>query len=520
MKSIFFNSEVLNAEKKIISSLHIPSLLLMENAGYNSYLYITEYIKKFSIQNIYLITGKGNNAGDGFVIARHLISTGLNVTVFMLYDENELTGDAQINYEVLKNLFLEYDNIDIKNTPTIKEIKDELINKKSLVIDAVFGVGFKGELESRIADIFKYINSLKTVRVIAVDTVSGLPHYNSGENCIEADVTLSMGVKKFNSIFWEGRIKSGFNEVMNIGIPAEEFDKYNSRKIYEVEKFDLKNFIPIRGIHSNKYSNGKLFVLSGSKGFTGASYLCSLSALKTGCGAVILGIPDSLNNIMEKKLTEVITLPLSQTDEYSFSLKAYKKISERIKWSNCCLIGPGIGRNPETLELVRKIIGEIDYNYVLDADGLFAIKDNLELLNNNKGKIIITPHYGEFANLSGLDIETIKNNIYETSTEFAKKYDVILVLKNSPTVITDGEKFYINPTGRENLATVGSGDVLAGIIASIYAQSKDAVQAALAGVYLHGLCGDLLYDNKNSSSTIASDLIGKISKAKKEIINC
>ncbi|MCX6164186.1 MAG: NAD(P)H-hydrate dehydratase, partial [Ignavibacteriae bacterium] len=332
-----------------------------------------------------------------------------------------------------------------------------------------------------------------------------------------ADYTLTMGIKKFNSVFNVGREVSGKIVVMNIGIKSEEFDKYNSKNIYEIFDEDVKNVIPKRGINSNKYTNGKLFIVSGSAGFSGASYLCSLSALKTGCGAVILGIPESLNPIMEAKTTEVITLPLQETEEQSLSGFAYQKISEKIKWSNAVLIGPGIGRNEETLALVRRIITESDCPMVLDADGIFAFKGHLDLLRKQNGKIIITPHYGEFSNLTGYTTEDIKKNIYEISVEFAKKYNVILVLKNSPTIITDGKSFYINSTGRENLATVGSGDVLSGIIAGILTQNKNPLKSSLAGVFIHGRCGDILFGKTGANSTIASELIYEIQNVKMEI---
>jgi ADP-dependent NAD(P)H-hydrate dehydratase / NAD(P)H-hydrate epimerase len=518
MKSILFNKEVLDAEKKIITGLNIPSLLLMENAGRSSSEYINKYVNKFKISKIIILAGKGNNAGDGFVIARHLVIIGLNVTVLLLFDEKELKGDARVNYEVIKNLSHKYKNLKMRKLTSPNILKREMCDFHTLVIDSVFGIGFKGELDKNIKEVFNFVKSLKSIKVIAIDTISGLEHYNNAGDCLNADVTLSMGVKKFNSIFWEGKKQSGTDVLMDIGIPPVEFDRYNIRKIYETEKSDIKKFLPVRDVNSNKYSNGKLFVLSGSKGFTGASYLCSLAALKLGSGAVILGIPDSLNVIMEKKLTEVITLPLNETRDKSFSLDSYSKICEKIRWSDSVLIGPGIGRNKETLELIRKIILENDFNLVLDADGLFAFKDNMKLLKNRKKKIILTPHYGEFANLSGYDLDTIKNNIYETSTKFAREYGVILVLKNSPTIITDGKYFYINPTGRENLATVGSGDVLAGIISGFYSQTDDAMMSAVAGVYLHGLCGDILYDLNGNSSTLASDLINVIVKAKKEIV--
>jgi hydroxyethylthiazole kinase-like uncharacterized protein yjeF len=515
MKSVFYNSEVLDAEKNIISNLKIPSLVLMENAGLNSAEFISGLISKERFDRILILAGKGNNAGDGFVIARHLAVKNTEVNVFLLYPESELKGDALLNFKIIKNTkgLIKIDSGE--NLAGFVEINSKA---KLLIIDSVFGIGFKGELDKRLKSIFRKLNSVKNKTVIAIDTVSGLKNHFGKNGYLSADYTLSMGIKKFNSVFDTGREASGKNVIMNIGISGKEFDRYNERKIYEIEKQDIKGIIPKRGINSNKYSNGKLFALCGSVGFTGAAYLSSLSALKIGCGAVILGIPKSLNRIMESKTTEVITLPLPETGEKTFSRHSYKKISEKIKWCDALLLGPGVGRNKETLALVRKIVSETEKPVVLDADGIFAFKDNLEIFKKKKCELIITPHYGEFSNLTGIKPEEIKNNIYEVSVEFAKKYNLTLVLKNSPTIVTDGNMFYINSTGRENLATVGSGDVLSGVIAGITAQNKNPVKSSLAGVYIHGRCGDILFDTTGGNSTIASELICELQNVKKELL--
>lgn len=513
MKSVFYNSEVLDAEKKIISELKIPSLVLMENAGSNSAEFISEVFKKEKFKTVVILAGKGNNAGDSFVIARHLANKNINSAVLMFYPECDLKGDALTNYNVIKNYG---EKIEFVSSEEIDVYIDNNCIEKTIFVDSVFGIGFKGELEERLKNTFKKINAISDKKIIAIDTVSGLKNHYEKDDFLTADYTLTMGIKKYNSVFDTGREVSGEVVIMNIGIKGKEFDKYNERKIFEFFGNDIKKSLPKRGINSNKYTNGKLFVLSGSSGFTGASYLCSLSALKSGCGAVILGIPESLNPIMESKTTEVITLPLSETDEHSLSGFSYNKILEKIKWSNALLIGPGIGRNSETLSLVRRVVAENDCPMVIDADGIFAFKGHLDIFKKKNKNIILTPHYGEFSNLTGYAVDDIKKNIYELSTEFAKEHNIILVLKNSPTIITDGDNFYINSTGRENLATVGSGDVLSGIIAGVLAQNKNVLKSALAGVYIHGRCGDILFEKSGASSTVASELIYEIQNVKAE----
>jgi len=509
MRSVFLNDEVLDTEKDIIRTIGISSLCLMENAGINSANIIAEYAKKINYEKIVFLCGKGNNSGDGFVAARHLIGRVKEIFVALLYEPEELKGDALINYSILKNLSGS-DFLNMKTVYTFNTLKSATANGKILFIDAIFGIGFKGKLEHRIKTITKYVNSLKNRKVIALDSVSGLTVDSVPEELIKADITISMGVKKYNSLFETGKELSGKIYTANIGIPDSEFEKRNFRQIFEYTKKDAQKINLKRNPLSNKYTNGKVFVLAGSVGLSGAAYLSSLSALKNGSGAVILGIPKSLNTVLERKTTEVMTLPLPETHSKGISLDGWKDIKKKIEWSDVSLIGPGLGRDEETMELIRKIISEIKGKYVVDADGLYAFRKNTEIIKNSGSEIIITPHYGEFSTISGVKTETFKKELYSISAEFATENKVVLVLKNSPTITTDGDKFIINSSGKENLATVGSGDVLSGIIASTFSITGNALESAAYGSYFHGLCGDELYNKTGNSSTIASDLLNTI----------
>lgn len=513
MKNVFFNDEVLAAEKKIISTLGISALLLMENAGAESAHIIFKRYKNILKSGAVILSGKGSNAGDGFVIARHLNAKNINVKLLMLYPVSDLNGDALFNYRILENS--KSSNLEIINAKDYKTVKKELRDRSELIIDSVFGVGFKGEPDFRIQKIIEVINSSgKTV--VSIDIPSCLADYDQSSLSVRANATLSMGVKKFHTMFYTGKKNSGEIITVNIGISENEFTKYNSRNIYEPETGDINKFLIVRDTDSNKYKSGKVFVLAGSKGLTGAAYMCSLSALRSGAGTVITGTPVSSNTILASKLTEVMTLPLPETVDSTLSMKSYEKIRERLNWADTVLIGPGLSKNEETAELVRKIVNENDLQYVIDADGISAFRGRLNLLKNKK--IVMTPHAGEFSSLLGISNEEIRKDFYNYAVEFAKKYNTVLVLKNSPTIITDGREFYINPTGMENLATAGTGDVLAGIVSGLISQSKNLLQSAVAGVYIHGMCGDSLF-KEYGNSMIASDLIGKIADVKKSIFS-
>ena len=513
MINVFFNDEVLGAEEKICTSLSMPSIILMENAGINSADHILKRFKDLIQNEVIIITGKGNNAGDGFVIARHLINSNVKVKILTLFREKDLRDDAFLNYNILKNQ--KNEKLRIIYCSGAGDVSEEIHSSNKLIIDSIFGTGFKGVPDKRMKDIFNLLNNIKGAVIVSIDTPSGLYNYDQNTESIKADVTLTMGVKKFHSLFYNGREHTGNYELINIGIPGSEFTKFNIRKIFETEETDVRAMIPVRNKNSNKYSSGRVFILSGSVGLTGAAYLCSMAALRTGSGAVITGVPESLNHIMEIKMTEVMTMPLPETDQKTLSVKCYEAVREKAAWADAVLLGPGLSKNEETMDLVRKTVKDNDFNFVIDADAIYAFRGNLSLLKRKK--IIMTPHFGEFANLIGKDTVDIKDNFFDYAESFALEYGVVLVLKNSPTVVTDGKSFYINSSGKENLATAGTGDVLSGIIAGLYSQSRNIIESAVAGVYIHGKCGDRLYQKDGASSTLAGDLLDIIPEVKKEL---
>ncbi|MCX8082306.1 MAG: NAD(P)H-hydrate dehydratase [bacterium] len=269
-----------------------------------------------------------------------------------------------------------------------------------------------------------------------------------------------------------------------------------------------------RDTHKGDY--GHLFILGGSPGLTGAVCMAGESALRSGCGLVTIGIPEGLNDIIEIKLTEVMSLPLPQTDRRTFSKKAIKPalkfIEER---TDAVIIGPGISTgNQDTCSFVKNIIKKIERPLIIDADALKIISSNLNVLKKSKSTgIILTPHPGEMSYLTGLTIKEIQNNREKVAIDFAKRYNVVVVLKGYRTVVTDGKEAYINLTGNPGMATAGSGDVLAGIIGGLLAQGRPALESARYGVYIHGLAGDIAAKEIGETSLIASDIIKKLPDA-------
>ncbi|HOK56963.1 MAG TPA: NAD(P)H-hydrate dehydratase [bacterium] len=270
-------------------------------------------------------------------------------------------------------------------------------------------------------------------------------------------------------------------------------------------------FLESRKKDAHKGDYGHLFIIGGSPGLTGAVCLAGISALRSGCGLVTIGIPEGLNQIIEIKLTEVMSLPLPETEDHFFSENAYEKAIEFIeKKADCVLIGPGISLHPETKKFGKKIIPDIKKPLIIDADALKIISENLGILKNLRDKPILTPHPGEMSYLTGLKVEQIQRNRVEIAENFAKEYNVILILKGYRTVVTDGENTYINLTGNPGMATAGSGDVLAGIIGGLLASGEEKFISAKYGVFIHGLAGDMAKREKGEISLIASDIIEKL----------
>ena len=276
--------------------------------------------------------------------------------------------------------------------------------------------------------------------------------------------------------------------------------------------------IPERKADSNKGDYGHVFVLAGSVGFTGAAALCSQAALLSGSGLVTLGIAKSLYPIMARKLTEAMAMPLPETRGQALSEKAYPVIMKFSERTDCIALGPGLSRDQGSQRLVRRLITALKKPIVLDADGINAIEGKAQLLRSAKAPIVVTPHPGEMSRLTGLPVGGISKAKEKVAKNFANKYNVVCVLKGHRTVVArpDG-KIYVNSTGNPGMAKGGTGDVLTGMIASFIGQGIRPFEAAMLGVYLHGLAGDLAAKEKGEASLLATDLLNNIPAAIKKL---
>ncbi|MGB5105713.1 MAG: NAD(P)H-hydrate dehydratase [Candidatus Zixiibacteriota bacterium] len=512
---------------RAIKDLGIPGLQLMENAGHG----IAEWIKEIlrddvTAKRFAIVCGKGNNGGDGFVIARCLQGWRAAVEVFLVAEPDEIKGDALENLRKVREMGV-----------AIYKIRDEGAKKicwvptfagmtgpgKSpfeacdMIIDAIFGTGFKGEVDARIAGVIDAINRSGVV-TLAVDTPSGL-NCDTGEapnTAVCASYTATLALPKIGHYFYPGRTYCGQIRVIDIGIPTQALEGIDLRVNLTTARH-VRSTIPDREATAHKGDAGKLFLVAGSEGLTGAVTLAAQAAVKSGCGLVTVGCPKGLNDILEIKLTEAMTKPLPELGKRRcLSVRALGDILLNIRASDAACLGPGVGRNHETIELFRRLIANLETPAILDADGLFPFSGKPELLKECKAEMALTPHAGEFSRLSGLSIETINQDRIGSALEFAKATNKVILLKGAPTIVASPDgTVYVNPTGNPGMATGGSGDVLSGLIGSLMASGVSAYGAAVCGAFVHGLAGDMAQQAVGTLGMSAGDIVNHLPKALK-----
>lgn len=512
MKPLVTAQEMRELDRRTITEACVPGLLLMEAASRSVADAACCMLGGSPAgKRIAVFCGRGNNGGDGFAAARHLSGRKADVSVFLAGDAKSLKGDALANFSMLRAW----------NVPVVELHSRSGLRKISpgdLIIDALLGTGISGDVVGVAADAIQWINR-SGCPVLSVDMPSGLSGDTGrfGNACVRADRTVTFGCMKRGLTLHPGREYAGQVKVADIGIP-ESVASSVEVKTFLVEVQDIAPLLPKRPPSAHKGTFGKVLILAGSTGMTGAGVLCSMSVLKAGAGLAILGVPASLNPIFEEKLTEVMTRPLSETESGSLSMSAENEIRALLNWADAAAIGPGISRNSDTAELARRVILKNRKPMVADADGINAFEGKSGLLKNKKGVLVLTPHAGELSRLTGKTLREIEADRIESARTAAQQLNCVMVLKGAPTVTAgpDGRVF-VNSTGNSGMATAGAGDVLTGIITGLLAQGASAVHAAVCGVYMHGLAGDLAAAVKTERSLIAGDIPDYLGAAFKRV---
>lgn len=512
MQIVLNAKEMAQIDRTTIDKVQIPGIILMENAGKGVVAEIQNFLGNVFNKQILIFCGKGNNGGDGYVIARHLYNHGAKVTVFLAGNKETIKGDALVNLNILENMGLE-----ITEISSLDQLPD--IHRIDMVVDALLGTGVTGAVTGFFAELIDFMNNIPAP-IFSVDLPSGMETDTGAVHgsCIKATKTITMAHLKTGLLFSPARDMAGEIVVVDISVPPEVSEKLHGHK-FLVEHDDICKRLPRRKLDAHKTSCGKVAIFAGSMGMTGAATLASIATLQVGAGLTKLGIPASLNPILEQKLTEVMTVPLAETETQSISIKAKDQIVDLLDWADVLAVGPGLSTHPDTVEFVKWLLTSIDKPMVLDADGINALSNSAELIKNFPAALIITPHPGELARLINRSIVEIQQDRLNIVRQLASEWGKVIVLKGGPTIIaaTNGDLF-INSTGNPGMATGGSGDVLTGMIAGLLAQKLSPTDAALVGVYLHGLAGDLAAADLSTMAMIAGDISDYIPAAIKEVM--
>lgn len=448
-----------------------------------------------------ILCGSGNNGGDGIAVAKFLLEWGKQAVCIMAGNREKMTEDSKKMEILLKEqgaLLRDY----------VPEELPALISGCDLIVDALFGTGLSREITGKYAEIIKAVNE-SGKRILACDIPSGISA-DTGEvlGCaVKADVTVTFNLPKTGQLLPPGTEHTGRLIVHDIGIPQEAKEQVSFDGEYLTEDM-VREWLPKYTLESHKGTYGKLLLLCGSTGFTGAAALAAKAALRTGAGLVYLGVPDSVYPILASKLDEPVVFPLPANGNGRFSRTGVGEVIERLKDKTACLVGPGIGNCYDTEELVYTLLEEAKCPILLDADGINVLSGHINKLDRVSVPLVLTPHEGEFLRLGG----DLSRGRIAGARALAETTGAVVVLKGYRTVIAapSGE-IYINSTGNPGMATGGSGDVLSGIITCLLGQGMEPVKAAAAGVYLHGAAGDLAAKKLGWRSMLPSDLIDALS---------
>jgi NAD(P)H-hydrate epimerase len=517
MIKIVTAKEIREIDRVTIKKYGVPGMVLMERAGLAVVSKINEI---YSDKKVVVLCGGGNNGGDGFVIARILHNQGREVKLFIASNPRDLKGDAKMNYNAAKKYGVKIFPINKFMTLSTKSF-----NRNSLIIDALLGTGLSKDVRSPVSGVINRINKLSSP-VISVDIPSGISS-DTGQimGCaVKARHTITFGLPKRGHLLYPGAEHSGELFIEDIGF-HQKLLQSDKIKLNLIRKQDAVRLLLSRPKYSHKGTYGHVLLLAGSRGKTGAALMASKACLRAGAGLVTIGIPETLVDTLQSRVTEEMILPLADKGDGTLSFDSSDAILEFMnKKGNVLAIGPGLSVDGEISKLVRLLILKSKVPLVIDADGLNAIAGQTSILKKSKSPVILTPHTGEMARLLIRNTEqtakvadgkrqSIEEDRIETAVSFARRTKTCLVLKGVPTVIAepDGNAF-VNSSGNPGMSTAGAGDVLTGMISAFLAQKLSPEDASVLAVFVHGRIGDVEAEKMGQKSLIASDIIKAIPK--------
>jgi NAD(P)H-hydrate epimerase len=495
------------ADRRTIEEIGVGSLVLMENAGRQVVAAIEATRRDLLEGRVAVLCGRGNNGGDGFVIARTLAQRGIDLAIFLVGRVGDVHGDARINLEILGRLGLPV--IEIADSQAwelhVTELRD-----CDLIIDAIVGTGLKAALSGLHETVVADVNA-SGIPVVAVDLPSGLSadsHEAVGPS-IDATMTVTLAAPKLPLVLPPAEVHAGDIVIADIGIPAAVIESLEGPRVELLTREAMRELVQPRAADSHKSDYGHVLLVAGSLGKTGAAHLAAAAALRSGAGLVTVATPASCQPVVACMAPEYMTHAIAEED----GGLAPGEVDGVLQMARDVIaIGPGLGRAPSTRTFVTALVDRAAVPLVIDADGLNAFTSNPGALIGREGRaVIVTPHPGEMARLLGLSSHDVQAHRLDVARDLATSQHLYVVLKGHRTVIaTPAGKLFINPTGNAGMATGGTGDVLTGMIAAWLAQLLDAEAACRLAVYLHGLAGDLVEAEQGETALTAGDLVARL----------
>jgi ADP-dependent NAD(P)H-hydrate dehydratase / NAD(P)H-hydrate epimerase len=521
-------AQMREADRLTTERYGIPGIELMENAGKAIAEFLREKFPDIASRKILVLCGKGNNGGDGLVVARMLKDSGCSAVVFLFANPGSVEGDAAVNLKrwqrCLGELYVVTSDAEWEST------RGALV-EADLIVDALLGTGLRGSVEGLLGTVIESISDARAKRrgktvVVSVDMPSGLASdaQDFGGPVVAADFTVTLTAPKVGQLVLPHSPCCGELVVKEIGTPPELLESDPHLKIHWIEPAEFRALPLQRELAANKGTYGHALIVAGSLGKSGAAILAARGALRSGAGLVTVATPQDVLPIVAGGLPEMMTSPLGATEAGTASLRNldYGKFAQILQGKSVLAIGPGLSTQHETQQFIRLVVGQSELPIILDADGLNAFEGLADTLNGrNASAMVLTPHPGEMARLLGITVKEVQARRLDVALEAAGRWRAYVILKGFHTILaTPSGNAYINTTGNPGMATGGTGDVLTGILAGLAAQFgvEDWTRVLSLGVYLHGLAGDIAASRVGQAPLIASDLVDAIPEAYARIL--
>ena len=513
MRSVFTAEEMRRLDRHAIAELGIPGATLMENAGRGAAESIIAALPELGAPRrgarVVVVCGKGGNGGDGFVVARWLKRRGALPSVLLAFPPAEIGGDARLKLEEMRRSGI--------RPLRLADGAASALARAHVVVDALLGTGSRGSPEGSVARAIELINASGRP-VVALDIPSGMSADGGAPAgpAIRAALTLAFAGLKRGLVTAPGDELAGRVSVVPIGVPDGEVAR--GVTTFLLEASDVAPHFPRRPRAAHKGTYGHLLLVAGSLGKTGAAALAAAAAMRSGSGLVTVATPVSQQPVVASLVVEAMTEPLPETPARTLALKARDVIVELAAPRDAVAIGPGIGLDEETQQLVRSLIQELRKPLAADADALTALAGHLEALRTAPSVRCLTPHPGEMARMLGARVDDVQRDRIETAREFATRYRVYVVLKGARSVIgTPDGRVFVNPSGNPGMASGGTGDVLTGMLGAFLARGMEPGAALQSSVYLHGSAGDIAAERVGEEALIARDVVAAIPEAFKRL---